>query len=867
MAGLDLEEILKDLQKRFKEPYPEFYNRRIIFWMDRDREFEDEIDNLEIPDVKIIKMSENNKFRVKKLLSFDDQESDFLVYCPLIFNEKEDNWINDVMRYSEEFRADLVSIQIDEMNLPNSIAIRKSIKVYKKFFNAKARRELIKKRASRIENPAHLELAIMSEIAGCEMQPGLIIREVLKAGIENDENDIYQEFINYEIDETFWRMVGQGTGYQSEEKSLENLSIHILLTAASRNINKEAFMGLDSFISRPHEPFCFQFVEDWLRNANEKRSLYELVRYVEKEIQLDERLMNLDIAHFESNEAFPCVDEIILIKLMTNIKNDIIDPEDISDICDKRRVGAWYEEFNSYYEGIYNMGKMKDFYNKNQASFHMTSAKEVWKSYTDKFYLMDTYYRKFQRAYQKSLRNSNAKLDDLFKFTVDRAEGIYKHWFLDKLLTNWSNVSGREFKEYGKVSEIKQQVDFYDNNIKNAKTKVYVIISDAMRYEVAKELSLELEKDMQCKIEIDDMSGLFPTTTPFGMAALLPNNGIQTEIRNKNLKVLIDGESTEMANREKVLQKANKDSRALKYDDLIHMKREERKAQVKGMEVVYIYHDQIDAASHTSDSRVFSACDKAIDEIKNLVRILVHDFSAVNIMITSDHGFLYTYEEFTEDDKVSKEGFEGVVDYGRRYAIMDNSANPSFLMPIKFVDEGSGLKGFAPKHNIRIKKQGGGINFVHGGISLQEMVVPLIRYRHLRNDNKEYQRNRNKYDVKPVELNILSTGRKISNMIFNLSFYQSEMLSVNREAANFLLYFVDEYGEKVSDEVRIIADKNTENEQDRVFNVTFNLKAGKYDNKKTYNLVIYEESGQILPKKIEFAIDIPFATGEYDFFS
>lgn len=38
---------------------------------------------------------------------------------------------------------------------------------------------------------------------------------------------------------------------------------------------------------------------------------------------------------------------------------------------------------------------------------------------------MDTYYRKFQRAYQKSLRNSNAKLDDLFKFTVDRAEGVY----------------------------------------------------------------------------------------------------------------------------------------------------------------------------------------------------------------------------------------------------------------------------------------------------------------------------------------------------------------------------------------------------------------------------------------------------------
>lgn len=75
------------------------------------------------------------------------------------------------------------------------------------------------------------------------------------------------------------------------------------------------------------------------------------------------------------------------------------------------------------------------------------------------------------------------------------------------------------------------------------------------------------------------------------------------------------------------------------------------------------------------------------------------------------------------------------------------------------------------------------------------------------------------------------------------------MLSVNREAANFLLYFADEYGEKISDEVCIIADKNTDNEQDRVFNVTFNLKAGKYD-KKSYKLLIYEESGQILPKII-----------------
>jgi hypothetical protein len=106
---------------------------------------------------------------------------------------------------------------------------------------------------------------------------------------------------------------------------------------------------------------------------------------------------------------------------------------------------------------------------------------------------------------------------------------------------------------------------------------------------VAKELTIELKQDMQCKIEIDDMEGIFPTITPFGMAALLPNKGLKAEVRNNNLKVLIDGELTDMPNREKILKKANKDSRVLKYDNLIHMKKEERKTHVKGMDVIYIY--------------------------------------------------------------------------------------------------------------------------------------------------------------------------------------------------------------------------------------------------------------------------------------
>jgi len=865
---MDLQEIIKDLKKRFDKDYPEFYNRRIVIWMDQDKEFEDAIDDIEIENVKVLKMKEDNKFQVKKTLCCDDIESDYLLYCPVYFEKNEDNWIMDIFKYSEAFRADKVSIEIAEMQLMDTVSIRREVKKYKKFFNAKKRREDIRKVANKIDNPGKLILAILASIAGCEMVPGEVIREVIKAGVGKDENPIYQEFVNYKIDEAFWALCVQGTGYNEEEKEIKNLFVNILLTAASRNIDQEAFIGLDQFIDSAHETFCFQFIQDWIRDSKDKENFKRLSRDVENGINLYERLKKIDIVNYEKSEAFLAIDEAILYKMMEDIKNDIIDPEMLIKTLDNRRVTSWYAQFEYYYEGIYYIAKMKGFYNKNQDSFHEIEAKKLWKSYAQDFYKMDTYYRKFQRAFQESLKNSNIKLDDAFKAVVERAERIYKHWFLDDLLTNWCNVAGSELENYGYIPEISQQKDFYQDNIKNAKTKMFVIISDAMRYEVAKELSEDLAREMQCKVKMNNMEGIFPTITPFGMAALLPKKSLGVEVKSDALNVLADGEYTASNYREKILKKAKENSVVLKYDALIQMKRDERKEKVKGMDVVYIYHDRIDEAGHGTGYDAFLACDTAIGEVKNLVKIIVNEFSGINIMITSDHGFIYTYEPFTEEDKVEKVGFEGAVEVGRRYAIMDEFAEPKYLMPIKFMDENAGLKGFAPRENIRIKKKGGGINFVHGGISLQEMMVPLIAYRHLRNDNKEYQKNKDEIDVKPVELKVLSSIRKISNMIFNMSFYQSEMLSENREAATFMLYFTDEYGKKISDEIRIIADKNNlDDETDRRFDVRFNLKVGKYDSKKSYYLMIIEESGKLVPEKIEFTIDIPFATGEYDFFN
>ena len=117
-----------------------------------------------------------------------------------------------------------------------------------------------------------------------------------------------------------------------------------------------------------------------------------------------------------------------------------------------------------------------------------------------------------------------------------------------------------------------------------------------------------------------------------------------------------------------------------------------------------------------------------------------------------------------------------------------------------------------------------------------------------------------------MTVSLLSANRKISNMIFSLNFYQKEAVAANREAAAYQLYFTDSAGKVISDTVRIIADKTSDNAQERIFRRSFNLKSLKYSNTEIYYLVIADEEGLQIAHE-EFQIDIAFAVDEFDFFS
>lgn len=865
---MDADKVIQDLNRRFAAPLPEFYQRRIIFWYDEDQEFADKLDEIVLENAKTVVLTGSNAFAVKKLLNHDDLTSNYLVYSPVSYDRQDDNWLLDIELYSEEFRADLISIWMDEMDIPPTPAMRKQVKHYRKYFNAKDRRARIVAQNKVPSTPAQLHMAVMAAICGLKNpQPNQIIRSVFRAGLDVQNNAIYREFINYGSEDAFWAMVRQGCGFYEEEHDLGRLAIHLLLTASTRTMRPEYLAGLDSFISMPHQAYCYDFISEWL-HGEDREQLYDVARYVEDEAHLNQRFAKLAVDDLVNTECFPCINEVILTKLMTEISNHIIDVDTISATVEKRRTCAWYESFENFYDGLLQVANMQRFFKEHSAGFHTADAKGIWKEYTESYYQMDTFYRLFHLSFQKSLETSNILLDDLFKHVADKVEGLYSHWFLGGLGNNWSDVCADELEQFGKVLEIEKQEDFYRSRIKNSDTRVFVIISDALRYEVAASLADQLRRETQSKVSLSSMQSIFPSITKFGMAALLPHKELSAEVRNDILTVFADAQSTASTNRDKVLKNENPSSVALQYKNIIGMKRAERSALVKGMDVVYLYHDTIDDASHTSDTSVFPACDKAISELKNLVRIIVNEFGGTRIMITADHGFLYTYSPLTEDDKVDKTSFNGMdVEYGRRYAIMQKGAAPKYLMPVKFLDGKSEFDGFAPRESIRIKMNGGGLNFVHGGISLQEMVVPVIEYRYLRNDSMEYKRNKQKYDTKPVTVSLLSANRKISNMIFSLNFYQKDAVGDNREATTYLVYFTDESGKQISDVQKIIADKTSDNGADRTFRCNFNLKSLKYSNTATYYLVIADEQGLQMPQREQFQIDIAFAVDEFDFFS
>lgn len=858
--SINIEQTLRD---RFAAMLPDNYKRRIIFWQDPAGEFSDLVDELHLDGVKILKLTGRNNFAAKMLLSQTDTESNYLVYNPISYSDVSDDWLLDIELYSEEFSADLISIRMQELGMPSNAQLHKAMKKYSKFFENKERVARLTALDSNYTNAGQLHIDILSVLsgAGVNTAPG-VIRTVLMNGMEIENNKAIQNIKKFGDEKVLRELIKRYTGYNYNGGDLlVSLASHILLTTLSITMQAPDLKKLSEYISEPHQQLCYSLINEWMHSEDDDE-LYEIARIVEEQHNLENLFDGLDVSDLMNSECFPCINECILRKYMSEISDNIIKAADIVAAVEKRRTLKWYKRVRYYYDGLLQVAQMQQFYQANVGGFPVAQYTELWKNYTQNYCKMDHFYRQFHAAFGKSLKESSTVLEDLYKNVADYVERLYKNWYLAALGSKWTTLVGDELAESSELAGIPQQADFYKKYVKpieDSGSRVYVIISDALRYEVAVDLTGQLLKETKGTAKISSMQSVFPSATKFGMAALLPHEQLQM---TDDIKILCDGEPTDgTAGREKILNGVHAGNAALTYRTFLSMKREERREKVKDAQVVYIYHNAIDAVGDkaATEDQVFDACEQAILELKNLVRLITNDCSGANILITADHGFLYSYKPLDESDKAEKSFVSGhIIELDRRYVIADGDCTAEHMLRIPMTHLNSNLVGFTPLDNIRMKKQGGGMNYIHGGISLQECVVPVIEFKNIRATSKKF------VDVRKAEIQLLSQSRKVSNSIFSLDFYQTEAVGGKVAAAAYEIYMADGSGKAVSDKKTVIADKTSSNGADRVFRTRFTLKGVEFKKTDTYYLTVVEKGTTNVNDRIEFTIDIAFVN-DFDF--
>lgn len=843
---MNLAEIKKILEENLNKESSDGRLRNIIFWYDEECEFVEDISELQLENTKIVHLDENNSFYIKHLLEKEDTESNYLIYSPNPKPMARENWLLDIEKYSQEFSTDKATVIMRDLGVKDE-TLRSVFKKYIRFFGNKERYKKFASYNMGEFTEEKVNVAILSTL--CKLPVAdfeLVVKTILMEAAKG-ENKYIEEIIKFGDIDAFWNLVEKKYGYHLEEKSLEQLAIMFLITNLSYNLEAKMPSTWEKFIS-PKKADAIVFANHFMSHSVDHEMFDVLANQTERKLNLKDYLSNWNIEDYILCDTFKAFDEEIITWLITNLVGNIGEFEKYRKIINRRRTTHWFNKLNNEYESIYYAMEILRLEQELQKTIKGSSAYEIMENYTKNYYLFDYFYRKFYLSYDK------VDNKDMFSKLVEVIENTYTHWYLEELSTKWSNMIEDELIDDIRINGLVKQQEFYNQYIyphMRNEERVFVIISDALRYEAAKEFTDILNKERRGKAELSFMQGVVPSYTKLGMATLLPHKKIEI---NDKAEVIVDGiNSMGTENRQKILSKYSTDVVAISYNDMKDMKRPEYKENFDRKKLVYIYHNVIDAIGDkaATERDVFEAVEKTFEDLNTLIKNLVNNVSATNIYITADHGFIYRRSSLQEYDKISKADVKAI-DEGRRFILAEEKKDEQGILtlPMNYLlGEDTKLNVIIPKGVTRFKVQGAGANYVHGGAALQEIVIPVVKFKNIRKDE---------FKSSKVEVKLTNISRKITNRITYLEFFQTEKVEDKKIPMTLKLYFEDEEGNRISNENIIIADSRSSKPEDRTFREKFTLKDQPYDKGQKYYLVMEddEESVEKIYDRVAFMIDL-----------
>ncbi len=833
MAELNLKQITDKLNSEFAGEV-----RKLVFWYDAAGEFAEDVDNLPLEKAKVLHLEPDNQFQTKYFLECVDTTTSYLVYAPFAKPPVRENHLEDTILYSKEFFADRASLLTLDLGIDERF--KPVIQHYIKFFGNKVRTQAFYDLELDTFNRSTIEVALMSVL--CKNKTASfeeVLRTVLTDG-GFEENTYLEEFEKYDLLKAFWNQVQDVFGYADEKPSLEKLAMYMFVTYMSKSISCDLPDGWQPYISFKSGSII-AFLDNMMNSLIYSRQYDEIADRVYTSLKAEVELSKLPVEALASCGIFAGIDRLLISWVTKRLELEDIGAKlgtlTIPELCKQRRNMHYGQQYRSEYFVLENAFAIISGAQYTTAN----SLNELAKNYTTSLYQMDRRYRYFY--YHMDKLEDTSSFDQL----KELVENIYANDYLSKVCTNWTTL----FAEQALEMDMPKQVQFYNRKVNYAKDQLVVIISDALRYEVGMSLLEKLQSDEKCTASMNTMVSVLPSVTKYGMAALLPHRKLEL---TEEYDVLLDDQKTDsLEQRQEVLQKFKPASRCVQFDEIKGMSVADLRSIFTRQDVVYIYHNQIDARGDklSTENEVFNACAEAIDEIAALVRRLTTSANKSHFLITADHGFVYRRNKLTESDKIGLVSGSGTV-LGRRYVMAEQGLEKEGTGSIGLglmMETQEDRKVSYPMGADIFKAPGSGLNFVHGGCSPQEMIVPLI----------EVKTEKGFKETGTVQIALVSLLSKITNLITSLDFVQSDAVSDVLKETTYHICFVDSNGEKISNGHIYKADKKDSDSVKRMFRLRFSFKNKQYDKSQKYYLVATDDKTGLEVMRHEVIMDIAFA--------
>lgn len=389
--------------------------------------------------------------------------------------------------------------------------------------------------------------------------------------------------------------------------------------------------------------------------------------------------------------------------------------------------------------------------------------------------------------------------------------------FLIEINKEWQNVLNENEFNFHDLN-IEKQYNFYKNNLQDFDYKIVVVISDAMRYELGYELYDDLLADNKNELEITPYLASVPSYTNLGMSNLLPNQGLEVEQGDKDLVFKINNKTTVSTNREAILKSVEPSSATLDYAEVMKFNHETGREYFKNNRIVYIYHDWIDAIGDKkrTEHQTFDATSKAVDDIKRLTQKL-YGWNVYHVLVTSDHGFLFNYNELTESSREQLPKTKGFSREHVRFVVADGfeSKVDGYELPMQNTTNAkTDLKVALPRAINRYRKSGNvGVQFVHGGSSLQEIIIPVVKF--------YKQTSKEKHQV--VTFKRIDQNDRISSGSLKITLIQDQPVNNELKSAEVVMGLYSDSGELFSKEVEVHFNSTSSNPKERIFEIILSL--------------------------------------------